>query len=439
MPLAFPAQLQATLNVLAIDPQVSGVYLAGLSSDLPAYSGMLRSTDNGARWLQVPDLRNRQVRAIAFNKFNSKVIAAGTDTGVFLSQDRGITWKRISPLGNRQLQPIMSLAFSPKNNATLFAGTPRLPWMTVDSGASWISIATGMLEDSDIFSIQVDRNRPQRILASACSGIYRSLDGGAIWTPMNGATDASYRTYVIVQDPQYENVWFAGTANGIVRSRDGGNTWVKIGAYSTRSIAFDPGRLGRMLIATDQAGILRSDDNGLTWRSANRGFCNRLLSSLWVARDGLHTSSSGASANSGTFRLKVDAGGWVTAGARERAAGTGVEEFITVAGGRRLKATSSGLKASDDSGASWQAVGGELGSDSIQTVYRHPDRSDTVFAAVFGAIYSSADAGRSWRRISPEDWPTSSVRQFAILPNLPGRLFILTQQQGVWAMELDPR
>src|SRR5689334_5832761 len=56
-PLPFPAQLSATLNTLAIDPETRGVYLAGISSDLPGSAGLLRSTDAGAAWQRVADLR----------------------------------------------------------------------------------------------------------------------------------------------------------------------------------------------------------------------------------------------------------------------------------------------------------------------------------------------------------------------------------------------
>ena len=129
-----------------------------------------------------------------------------------------------------------------------------------------------MIDDSDIFSIVVDRNRPQRVFAGACSGTYRSLSGGARWAKLPQSKDASYRTYTLAQDPQYENVLFAGTTQGMIKSRDGGATWQKIAPYSTRSIAFDMSKLGRIYIATDDAGILRSDDNGKTWRDANRGF-----------------------------------------------------------------------------------------------------------------------------------------------------------------------
>ena len=151
-------------------------------------------------------------------------------------------------------------------------GTPHLPWKTVDGGASWQSIHLGMIDDSDIFSIVVDRNRPQRVFAGACSGIYRSLNGGAKWAKLPQSKDASYRTYTLAQDPQYENVLFAGTTHGMIKSPDGGATWQRIAPYATSSIAFDMSRLGRIYIATDEAGIMRSDDNGETWQPANRGF-----------------------------------------------------------------------------------------------------------------------------------------------------------------------
>jgi photosystem II stability/assembly factor-like uncharacterized protein len=227
-PLTFPAQLQATLNTLVIDPERPGVYMAGLSSDSPQYSGILRSTDAGVTWHQAPELRDRQVRAVAFKRADSRIVAAGTESGVFLSEDHGATWHRASPIDQDQPQPVVALTFDPDDSATLYVGTPHLAWKTSYSGASWHSIPAGMIDDSDVFSIQVDRNHPQRVFASACSGIYRSLNRGDSWTRLADAKDTSSRTYVIVQDPQYENLWFAGTTSGMVRSLDVGASWRKI-------------------------------------------------------------------------------------------------------------------------------------------------------------------------------------------------------------------
>ena len=421
-PLPFPAQLHATLNTLVIDPQTPGQYLAGLSSELPHYSGVFRSTDAGATWRQVPDLRNQRVQALAFQRANSKMVAAGTDSGVFLSQDNGVTWIRISQVENSQLIPITAVALDPNDSATLYAGTPHLPWKTSDAGVSWQSVHSGMIDDSDVFSIQVDRNRPQRVFAGACSGIYRSLNGGMTWTKVTRATDATYRTYVIAQDPQYENVWFAGATDGTLRSLDGGTTWEKLTPFTTRSIAFDMGRLGRILIATDQAGILRSQDGGKIWQPVNRGFCNRRLLS-WPAN--LMPARSPTKAD--------DTANW-----RACAPALCGEVYGVVSTrGRLLAATTLGLKASDDLGASWRSLPGDLETDTIQAICSHPARPEVLFAAKYAVIYRSSDAGHSWTQISEQPESVSSVRKLAIVPGQPDRIFILTPQQGVWMLPLD--
>src|ERR1700722_10195413 len=121
-PLPFPAQLRAVLHTLVIDPRTPGVYLAGLSSELPQYSGVLRSADSGTTWQQVPALRGLQVRAIAFFRGNAQILAAGTDRGIFRSRDGGVAWSRISPEDNLDLQPIVSIAFDPNDNTILYAG-----------------------------------------------------------------------------------------------------------------------------------------------------------------------------------------------------------------------------------------------------------------------------------------------------------------------------
>lgn len=410
-PLPFPAQLGAELHSFVIDPQKPGVYFAGLSSELPQFSGMLRSIDDGTTWEQAPDLRGRQVRAITFWRGNSQIILAGTEIGVFRSEDGGDTWRQISPADNTQLQPIVSLAIDPKDSDVIYVGTPHLPWKTTDGGNTWYSIHDGMLDDSDVFSIQVDRNRPQRVFASACSGIYRSLNGGESWTRLTKAKDISDRTYVIVQDPQYENVWFAGTTYGMIRSADGGTTWEKLGSLVTRSIAFDPGRLGRVFIATDEAGIRRSENNGKTWQPANQGFCNRSLSSLATALDGeLYTVAFGSTT---VFRLPNGSTEW--------------EEL------------SLGISAatSPDPEEPGQGMQTDSEGNTIQARCRHPGRTSVLFAAKYGAVYTSADGGRSWIKLSPDGWPITSVKQLTVIPGSPDRLFVLTHQQGVYLLPLD--
>ena len=63
---------------------------------------------------------------------------------------------------------------------------------------------------------------------------------------------------------------FAGTSDGLLQSIDGGLSWQELFGGAVRSIAFDPGNLNRLFIATDR-GVYRSDDNGKHFAEANKG------------------------------------------------------------------------------------------------------------------------------------------------------------------------
>ena len=108
-------------------------------------------------------------------------MAAGTAEGVFLSRDRGESWARISPESNRDLRPVVSLAFHPGAPYPVRGNNP----FTVENHrrrATWESIDSGMIDDSDVFSLRVDANKPALMFASACSGVYRSETSGSLWT-----------------------------------------------------------------------------------------------------------------------------------------------------------------------------------------------------------------------------------------------------------------
>lgn len=288
----FPSELRSTLHALMIDPTRANVYLAGVTSETPRFAGLFRSIDAGATWEHIPELRQKQVWSLASWASDPRVMAAGTEEGVFLTRDGGENWKRVSPPGYAGPQPVVSLAFDPAHSNILYAGTPHLPWKTVDGGSTWRSLGRGMQEDSDIFSIDVDRNQPRRLFAGACSGIYRSLDGGNSWTSLERFVGAQFRTYVVAHAPRSAHAVFAGTNAGLLLSPDGGATWRTLWGRSVRSVAFDPLNARRIFLATDE-GILRSVDGGTHFTEANLGLYGRSSSFALELRDSGLASSSG--------------------------------------------------------------------------------------------------------------------------------------------------
>ena len=281
--LPFPAQFSGVLHALEVDPKVPKTWYAGVESEMSRVSGIYKTVDAGATWTQLPGTEGIGVWSLAIWTGDDRVIAAGTSTGVFLTSDAGTAWKKISPAGDTEIRPVVSLAFHPGDSKILYAGTTHLPWKTSDGGGSWESIHTGMLDDSDVFSIQVDAKNPEHVMASACSGVYNSVDGAKHWTKLDTPTGA-FRTHFVALDPRHEGVVFAGTTDGLLKSANGGHLWRKVSPSSVRALAFDSGLDGRIFFAasggTTQGGLMVSTDEGSTLHESNTGFTNRNFTTL---------------------------------------------------------------------------------------------------------------------------------------------------------------
>ena len=390
-PLPFPGEFRATLHALVIDPLSADTFLAALSSGSSRFAGIFRSPDGGYTWQRVPDMQSRQVWSLAVWSGDPHFIAAGTEDGIFLSADSGGSWQRISPPGDPELRPVVSLAFDPADRSIIYAGTPHLPWKTEDGGRHWQPVHDGIETDSDVFSIQVDWKDPGRIVAGACSGVYRSTNGGALWAKAKSATD---RTYVVAQHPTLPGLWLAGSKSGLMRTVNGGTSWTKVSSYVAQSIVWDRAHPGRVFMATENDGVLRSDDDGRHWREVNRGLCSRHFLPLVESGGALFSSVLGEKSDRGLWKLPADATNWVAASgegtasrtaSRNATAGDPPAPVYLADGGK--------LAASVDGGRTWAFVPAPSPVTAVLAV------SGRVFAASAADLYRSEDGGRTWTQI----------------------------------------
>ena len=339
--IAFPAQLAGTLHALETD---STSWYVGMEGNNPWTSGVYKTSDQGRSWTQL--LKGKPVWSLALS---GEKIAAGVDDGVYLSNDAGASWSRISPIENRELRPVVSLAFHPRDTNIIYAGTTHLPWRTIDGGLHWQSIHSGMLDDSDVFSIVVDPKNPEIVLSSACSGAYRSTSAGTSWTRMP-TPHGAFRTYFVALSPS--NTIFAGTTLGLFRSTDEGKTWTKVTADPIKSVAFDG---SRMLLASLRGGVLTSANGGETVHAVNQGFSNRSLAALTSAGNVLYAATVYEPGEGGLFK-------------------------------------------SLDFGSSWSHISTETGAGNILRLAARPDNPNIVFAASQDAFFGSKDGGKTWLR-----------------------------------------
>jgi photosystem II stability/assembly factor-like uncharacterized protein len=350
--LPFEGQLSGVLHALEVDPRYTGTWYAGMEGDHPWTSGVYKTVDAGRSWKLLSGTKGKAVWSLALWPANPDILGAGTADGVWRSLDTGESWKQISTPGDPELRPVVSLAFHPSNRDIVYAGTTHLPWRTSNGGASWESIHTGMLDDSDVFSIQIDAHQPESVYASACSGLYRSSDSAGHWNKLPTPKGA-FRTWFVALDPRHIGFVFAGTTEGLLRSQDGGKTWRLVSSEAIRSLAFDPAVPERIFFASTTGGLMLSTDGGRTLRESNFGFTNRNFTVLTGARGVLYASSMFEPGSGGIYRT-------------------------------------------DNFGLRWQRTGGEPAGQQIRILTAAPDRPGVLFAAGYHGLFRSSDGGKTW-------------------------------------------
>jgi len=157
----------------------------------------------------------------------------------------------------------------------------------VDGGQSWESIKHGIIEDSDVFSIIVDPEQTGTVFLSACSGIYKSQNGGDLFSRVVGIPLTARRTRVLMEDPSDHQVVYAGTTEGLFKTADGGTTFERMTGPDVivNDVFVDPQDPKHVLLATDRSGVLASQDGGASFAASNEGFSGRTVGALLVDRN----------------------------------------------------------------------------------------------------------------------------------------------------------
>ena len=367
---ALPLSLNPSslLEAIVINPEnprqlYVGVAEASGSTTASSMGGVYKSEDGGESWSLLPSTQDWSVLSLAIHRKNPDIVVAGAMDGVYRSENGGQEWHRISPANHSEIKGVVSLALDPQDTQVIYAGTAHLPWRSLDGGATWHSIHVGMIDDSDVFSLAVERSNPSRIFASACSGIYRSGNRGDQWTKMQGIPGTNRRTHIILQDPVEERILYAGTTQGLWKSLDGGLTWQKPNPYPyvINSIAILPTDHNQLYLATDRSGILKSPDGGRSYQSINEGFINRNIS-RFLSEDKLYVTSN----YDGDF---------------------------------------GGVFASPDSGQSWLLKANQLAlkGKNVISLAISPTNPNVIFAGTYEGLLKSENQGMTWKLVTGTD------------------------------------
>jgi photosystem II stability/assembly factor-like uncharacterized protein len=459
-----------SLDDLEVDPD--GVVYVAYWEVTGQGGGVARSADGGRTFKVLEGIEGEGVRAFAIAPSDPRVLVAGTLSGVFRSTDAGESWQPISPAGHPEIRNLDSVAIDPATPDVVYVGTWHLPWKTSDGGRTWSPIHEGMVNDSDVMTLNVDVRDRRLVYATACTGIYRSGDSGLRWSKIRGIPSSSRRTRAFAQDAARPGTFYAGTTEGLWVSEDETASWrlLTSSRLVINAVVVLPG--GVVLLGCDGAGVLRSTDRGRTWAAANEGFSARFVSRVIFDRGRRQVLAGilGDREHGGVFAAATPGGPWAPLGpgleGREVLALTaasdqvlaGTDDGVFLSGGRGeswrrfeikvdgtdahprvtdllvvdgpagpgsviLAASAKGLLRSTDRGGLWESRRLGLAS-AVLALAVAPGSPATVAAATSLGLFTSADAGESW---TPRGGtPDSCIHSLAFLPGGDRVLFVAT-------------
>jgi photosystem II stability/assembly factor-like uncharacterized protein len=354
------------IDHIIIDPRDSKtMYVAAHKHKEPG--GFFKTTDGGETWREATELKTEALHSLAQSPSDPNILIVGSNRGVYRSTDAGETWTQLPTSAYPDIRNIESIAVDPRDPRAIYVGTWHLPWKTEDGGQTWKSIKTGMIDDSDVFAIEIDETRPDHVIASACSGIYESQNAGASWRKVQGIPSQSRRTRDILQHPAIPSTIFAGTTEGFWRSSNGGDSWM---LTTSRTLEINAIAVHRkdpqtIYIGTNNYGVMVSRDGGKNFVPSNEGYSGRRA-----------------------YAITPD---------RERPGRIYASTINTATGGGFFF-------VSNDSGATWQPSMRNMPSRMIAySILQDRTDGNIIYLGTNLGLYRSADRGLSWAPIGAPD------------------------------------
>jgi photosystem II stability/assembly factor-like uncharacterized protein len=409
---------------VAVHPRSSGTVFAATTS------GIYRTSNGGASWRRVSQGLPRSYGAtlIAFDPFlENRLFAwiqqAGIDATVgalVRSNDGGTTWQRLSN-GPQQKQRIQSLAVDPRQPRTLYAGTNRAVYKSVDGGSTWKPTALSSV--GFVWSLKMHPGLGD-VYAGTDRGLFRSHDGGATWVRysqgLEGATVAALAFSPSSAQTVYAAVVDFCERGGVFKSVDAGSSWSfsgrGISALLVESVAVDPTNPNVLWVIASQVAF-RSADRGRTWARVSPGPDGGDSGAIQVAVDPLDGATVYLVLPDGTVRRTRDSGqSWETAGhlptPPEQC--SSVLLVIDPRTPTTLYTAGVGAAKSDDGGATWTDLQGDPADMVFGDLAIAPSSPSTLYGSGGGGsggqrVVRSLDGGATWTRIQNGLPPDSSV------------------------------
>lgn len=277
------------INCITVDPSNSNIIYVATPS-----GGIWKTTDNGATWATNSDgLAVIGFTTIAIDPNNSNILFAGSgdamnghtsSLGIFKSTNAGLTWS----LNYSYTSDIHKIVFEPGSSTNLLCGANGALLRSTNGGTSWTPVS-GI---SQMCDIEYRPGFPATVYGVSKTQFFKSVDNGATWSQIStGLPNDFQRLQIAVCATRNQWVYLVGSRStngfrGFYLSTDQGNSF---GAQSVYTTPGTPNLFGNLVDGSDGGGqawydmamevnpanrnevwvgginIWKSTDAGITW------------------------------------------------------------------------------------------------------------------------------------------------------------------------------
>jgi photosystem II stability/assembly factor-like uncharacterized protein len=294
----------------AVNEGLSNTYvlsLAGKGANLFAgtqLGGAFRSIDTNVIW--TPSNTGLPANSTVYSlEISGTDVFAGTDSGVYRSADNGTTWNKsnfglpmVIPPGDTISTHYFQVNAFAKIGTNLFAGTDLGVFLSINNGASWSEVDTGLtdpylLTQGTLGVISLAVCGANLYAGTRGHGVFLSSNNGISWRPVNSGMPLPMSLHFFINSFAVNGTYvFAGTgyrvfespaitcSTGVFLSTDTGKSWTAVNSGLTNKCVSSLALNGTDLYAgTLGNGVFHSADSGKSWTTINSG----LPDSSWIS------------------------------------------------------------------------------------------------------------------------------------------------------------
>ena len=260
-------------NGIPSDATVSSFWVNGVtiyaSTD---QDGIYSIKEDDSKWLRIDQDLPEQVDINATTSLSNVFIIGTFKDGIFISCNEGRNWEQSTTRLNHT--PIRSLL---SYNNIVFTGTDDGIYKSTDFGVTWKHVYKKIQTNG--FTVLNNK-------------IYAALNNGAIMTNDEGANWKYIYTPRALHDISNdgESVYAMTLGEGLLKSKNDGLTWKNVngGFGEKRWYTFEVKKIDQQLFAAQWHGIYSKDKNGNHWQIIKNGLPDSTaFSTLEITPSGL--------------------------------------------------------------------------------------------------------------------------------------------------------